>query len=74
MDESTVKGSQQTLHSWRGERDSNPWAVSDSPVFKTGSLNLSDISPYLMAGWVRLELTRRNNPTTQGLAIPYLTS
>ena len=32
---------------WRREWDSNPRPVSGSPVFKTGSLNRSDISPYL---------------------------
>ena len=31
---------------WRREWDSNPRQVSLSPVFKTGSLNRSDISPY----------------------------
>ena len=30
---------------WRRERDSNPRCLSTSPVFKTGSLNHSDISP-----------------------------
>ena len=31
---------------WRRERDSNPRCLSTSPVFKTGALNLSAISPY----------------------------
>ena len=31
---------------WRREWDSNPRWVAPSPVFKTGSLNRSDISPY----------------------------
>ena len=30
---------------WRRGWDSNPWPVAGSPVFKTGSLNHSDISP-----------------------------
>ena len=30
---------------WRRERDSNPRCLSTSPVFKTGALNLSAISP-----------------------------
>ncbi len=33
--------------SWRRERDSNPWLLAESLVFKTSSLNHSDISPYL---------------------------
>ena len=32
---------------WRRERDSNPRCLAASPVFKTGSINHSDISPYL---------------------------
>ena len=31
---------------WRREWDSNPRCVAASPVFKTGSLNRSDISPF----------------------------
>ena len=30
---------------WRRERDSNPRCLAASPVFKTGSINHSDISP-----------------------------
>ena len=30
---------------WRRVRDSNPRFLSESPVFKTGSLNRSDNSP-----------------------------
>ena len=30
---------------WRRERDSNPRCLSTSPVFKTGALNRSAISP-----------------------------
>ena len=32
---------------WRREWDSNPRWVAPSPVFKTGSLNRSDISPFI---------------------------
>ena len=32
---------------WRRERDSNPWSLAGSLVFKTSSLNHSDISPYV---------------------------
>ena len=32
-------------HIWRRERDSNPRCLAASPVFKTGSINHSDISP-----------------------------
>ena len=32
---------------WRREWDSNPRLLAESPVFKTGSLNHSDISPCL---------------------------
>ena len=32
---------------WRRERDSNPRCLAASPVFKTGSINHSDISPCL---------------------------
>ena len=32
---------------WRREWDSNPRCVAASPVFKTGSLNRSDISPLM---------------------------
>ena len=35
---------------WRREWDSNPRCFSASPVFKTGSLNRSDISPYVHLG------------------------
>ena len=34
---------------WRREWDSNPRSLSGTPVFKTGSLNRSDISPYIIA-------------------------
>ena len=34
---------------WRREWDSNPRPLAGSPVFKTGSLNHSDISPYTRA-------------------------
>ena len=30
---------------WRRGWDSNPWPITESPVFKTGSLNRSDTSP-----------------------------
>ena len=33
-------------HLWRRVRDSNPRFLSESPVFKTGSLNRSDNSPF----------------------------
>ena len=33
---------------WRRVRDSNPRFLSESPVFKTGSLNRSDNSPYVL--------------------------
>ena len=32
---------------WRRVRDSNPRFLSESPVFKTGSLNRSDNSPFV---------------------------
>ena len=34
------------LFHWRRERDSNPWSLAGSLVFKTSSLNHSDISPF----------------------------
>ena len=34
--------------SWRRGWDSNPRSLAGSPVFKTGSLNHSDTSPYPM--------------------------
>ena len=40
------------LEKWRREWDSNPRPVAGSPVFKTGSLNRSDISPNLCASIV----------------------
>lgn len=35
------------IRCWRRERDLNPRCLSASPVFKTGSINHSDISPRL---------------------------
>ena len=39
-------GRQKLLLFWRRVRDSNPRFLSESPVFKTGSLNRSDNSPF----------------------------
>ena len=42
---------------WRREWDSNPRLLAESPVFKTGSLNHSDISPHPPCGRQRQKLS-----------------
>ena len=39
---------------WRRGRDSNPWSLAGSLVFKTSSLNHSDTSPKLISAFIIL--------------------
>ena len=54
---------------WRREWDSNPRWVAPSPVFKTGSLNPSDISPCALNYTI---LTEKSQAFQSGQSIPAL--
>ena len=53
----------------RRERDSNPRPLSESLVFKTSSLNHSDISPVLFSVFPRRALSRRKKYSSTSLPI-----